>query len=129
MHSKWKGLYTRTQCTTRLPLTKHSYTVGIYHQGPAQVLKTVTLLYGVTIPMCLKATCKYLLGREVSDIHSLTGITFSFDGLFGAILIYRPGVLDAHAKPKHVDHEFVTTINGNHCYLMSFALVQTATNT
>ncbi|GAB5592960.1 hypothetical protein Unana1_07860 [Umbelopsis nana] len=22
-----------------------------------------------------------------------------------------PGVLDAHAKPKHVDHEFVTTIN------------------
>ncbi|KAM3583098.1 hypothetical protein VKS41_004849 [Umbelopsis sp. WA50703] len=42
--------------------------------------------------------------------HSHVAETDIFDGLFGAIIVYRPGILNAHGEPKGIDHEIVSTI-------------------
>ncbi|KAJ2961005.1 hypothetical protein NQZ79_g3740 [Umbelopsis isabellina] len=42
--------------------------------------------------------------------HSHVSETDVFDGLFGAIIIYTPGNLNADGQPKDIDHEIVSTI-------------------
>ncbi|KAI9288443.1 Cupredoxin [Umbelopsis sp. AD052] len=42
--------------------------------------------------------------------HSHVAENDVFDGLFGAIIIYKPGRLNANGKTKAVDKEFVTTL-------------------
>ncbi|CAO3662645.1 unnamed protein product [Umbelopsis vinacea] len=57
--------------------------------------------------------------------HSHVSETDLFDGLFGAIIIYRAGILDKSTKSKNVDNEIVTTalvIDENHSSLFGQTL-------
>ena len=68
------------------------------------------------IHMYQKMMCKFLLAISTYKYVSVNTIAFliRFDGLYGAIIIYKPGSLDTNGKAKSVDKEFVTTLIGKY---------------
>ena len=103
-------------CTTLLHPMVLSSIGGTYHHDLVLDRKTANLLYGDTIHMYQKMMCKFLLAISTYKYVSVNTIAFliRFDGLYGAIIIYKPGSLDTNGKAKSVDKEFVTTLIGKY---------------